>query len=122
MNASETRQYARALEGVQAIERGARVISAEFRENRPGGAEFAITDRAHHARALARERDPNFRPVTMADLKPGTTVRHIHWGICGEIRETGGVREIAWDGSFVQDEVSPEGVVFPSDLEILSAA
>lgn len=61
-------------------------------------------------------------PVTMADLAPGTTVRHIRWGTSGKIREAEGVKEIAWDGSFVQDEVSPEGVVFPSDLEILSAA
>lgn len=57
--------------------------------------------------------------VTMADLTPGTKVRHIHWGTCGKIREVEGIREIAWDGSFVADEVSPEGVVFPSDLEIL---
>lgn len=61
-------------------------------------------------------------PVTMADLAPGTRVRHIHWDLCGRIREAGDITEIAWDGSFVQDEVSPEGVVFPSDLEILGQA
>lgn len=56
MNARETGQLARELEGAQAIERGTRVVSAEFRENRPGGAEAAITDRAHHAQAIARKR------------------------------------------------------------------
>jgi len=50
----------------------------------------------------------------MDDLPSGTRVRHIHWRCTGT--------EICWDGSLVADEVSPEGVVFPSDLEIIGRA
>lgn len=57
--------------------------------------------------------------TTMGDLKPGTRVRHPRWGTSGTIRVVGETTEIRWDGSFVSDEVSPEGVVFPSDLELL---
>jgi hypothetical protein len=58
-------------------------------------------------------------PVTMSDLTDGTPVRHIAWGDTGKIRGRGGVTEIRWDEIFSEIEVSPEGPVFPSDLEIL---
>ena len=58
-------------------------------------------------------------PVTMADLGSGVRVRHVHWLCTGTVKVAGGVTEIRWDGGFVADEVSPEGVVFPSDLEII---
>jgi hypothetical protein len=59
------------------------------------------------------------RPVTMADLTHGTRIRHIEWGDAGTIRVLGGVTGIRWDEIFGEIEVSPEGPVFPSDLEIL---
>jgi hypothetical protein len=55
----------------------------------------------------------------MDDLKPGTKVRHVSWGDTGTIRQLGGVTEIRWDEHFGEIEVSQEGPVFPSDLEIL---
>ena len=60
--------------------------------------------------------------TTMADLTPGTRVRHIKWDTTGTIRRIGDVTEIRWDGSFVQDEISDEGVVFPEDVEIIGEA
>lgn len=57
--------------------------------------------------------------VTMADLTPGTRVRHIEWLETGTIRVMGGVTEIRWDDVFGEVEVSDEGPVFPSDVEIL---
>lgn len=59
------------------------------------------------------------RTVTMADLAPGTRVRHVAWGETGTIRESGGVTEIRWDDVFGDFGVSPEGPVRPGDLEIL---
>lgn len=50
-------------------------------------------------------------PVTMADLADGTRVRHPKWLEAGTIRVVGG-----------STEISPEGVVFPSDLEIIGEA
>lgn len=57
--------------------------------------------------------------TTMADLTDGTQIRHIGWDMPGTIRVVGDVTEIRWDGSFVQDEISDEGVVFPEDVEII---
>jgi hypothetical protein len=61
-------------------------------------------------------------PVTMADLTPGTRVRHPRWGETGTIRQADGVTEIRWDTCFGEAEVSPEGPVLPGDLEIVEAA
>lgn len=60
--------------------------------------------------------------VRMADLTPGTRIRHIHWLTTGIIRVTEGLVSIRWDDSFVEDEISPEGVVFPGDIEIIQGA
>lgn len=57
--------------------------------------------------------------TTMADLTPGTRIRHIEWLMAGTIRVFGDVTEIRWDDSWVQCEISPEGPVFPCDVEIL---
>ena len=57
--------------------------------------------------------------VQMADLTAGTRVRHVRWDTTGTIRVAGDVTEIRWDGSWVQDEISDEGVVFPGDVEII---
>jgi hypothetical protein len=57
--------------------------------------------------------------VQMADLTAGTRVRHVKWDTTGTIRVVGDVTEIRWDGSWVQDEISDEGVVFPGDVEII---
>ncbi len=59
------------------------------------------------------------RPVTMASLVPGTRVRHIEWQETGTIRVIDGVTEIRWDDVFGEIEVSDEGPVLPSDLEII---
>ncbi len=64
---------------------------------------------------------PARAPVTMADLGDGTQVRHIEWNSTGTIRVTGPVTAVAWD-EFAAMEVSNEGPVFPSDLEILGEA
>lgn len=58
-------------------------------------------------------------PVTMADLVPGTKVRHDRWGDTGTIRVIGGVTEIRWDEHIGEMEVSPEGPVRPGDLTII---
>lgn len=58
----------------------------------------------------------------MADLKPGTRVRHIGWDETGTIRVFADVTEIRWDDHFGEVEVSPEGVVFPEDLEVIGEA
>ena len=58
--------------------------------------------------------------TTMTDLTPGARVRHTQWNETGTIRVLGGVTEIRWDDVFGEIEVSPEGPVFPSDLEIVS--
>jgi len=57
--------------------------------------------------------------TTMADLTPGTRIRHVEWQETGTIRVLGGVTEIRWDDVFGEIEVSDEGPVFPSDVEIL---
>jgi hypothetical protein len=57
--------------------------------------------------------------VQMADLTAGTRVRHVAWNATGTIRVAGDVTEIRWDASWVQDEISDEGVVFPGDVEII---
>ena len=57
--------------------------------------------------------------VTMAALTDGTRIRHIEWELSGTIRVLGGVTEIRWDEVFGDDEISPEGPVFPSDVEII---
>jgi len=59
---------------------------------------------------------------TMADLTAGTRVHHIKWNTTGTIRVVEDVTEIRWDDSFVQDEISDEGVVFPEDVEIIGEA
>ena len=62
------------------------------------------------------------RPPTMDSLPAGTKVRHAEWGETGTIHVLGGVTEIRWDEIFGDTEVSPEGPVFPSDLEIIGGA
>jgi len=57
--------------------------------------------------------------ITMADLTPGTRIRHIEWELTGTIRVLGDVTEIRWDDVFGDYEISAEGPVFPSDVEIL---
>jgi hypothetical protein len=58
--------------------------------------------------------------TTMADLTPGTRVRHAG-GDCGTIRVCGCVTEFHPDDYFGDIEVSPEGPFFPSDLAVLPA-
>jgi hypothetical protein len=57
--------------------------------------------------------------VTMADLTPGTRIRHVEWDAIGTIRVLGGVTEIRWDDIAVADQISDEGVVYPQDVEIV---
>jgi hypothetical protein len=57
--------------------------------------------------------------TTMADLTPGTRIRHVEWQETGTIRVIGGVTEIRWDDVSVDDEISEEGPVFPVDVEII---
>lgn len=57
--------------------------------------------------------------IKMADLTPGTRIRHIEWQETGTIRVLGGVTEIRWDDVFGEIEISDEGPVFPSDVEII---
>lgn len=57
--------------------------------------------------------------VTMAGLTAGTRIRHLDWLMTGTVRVTEGVTSICWDESFAEDEISPEGVVFPCDVEII---
>ncbi len=57
--------------------------------------------------------------TTMADLTPGTRIRHVEWQETGTIRVIGDVTEIRWDDVFGDYANSPEGPVFPSDVEIL---
>jgi hypothetical protein len=61
--------------------------------------------------------------VTMADLGDGTRVRHVEWQETGTIRIVGPVSAIQWDGGKFRDmEISDEGPVFPSDVEIIGEA
>jgi hypothetical protein len=60
--------------------------------------------------------------TTMADLTPGTRIRHVEWQETGTIRVIGGVTEIRWDDVFGEVEISPEGPMFPSDVEIIGEA
>jgi hypothetical protein len=55
----------------------------------------------------------------MADLTPGTRIRHLQWRSTGKIRVAEGLVSAKWDGSFVEDEISDEGVVYPEDVEII---
>ena len=57
--------------------------------------------------------------TTMADLTPGTRIRHVEWQEAGTIRVIGGVTEIRWDDVFGEVEISEEGPVFPVDVEIV---
>ena len=57
--------------------------------------------------------------VPMADLTPGTRIRYRKWGCEGPVRVTGGLVSVKWDGSFVEDEISEDGPVFPEDVEIV---
>jgi len=57
--------------------------------------------------------------TTMADLTPGTRIRHVEWQETGTIRVIGGVTEIRWDDAFGDCEISDEGPVFPVDVEII---
>jgi hypothetical protein len=59
--------------------------------------------------------------LTMADLTPGTRIRHIKWDAAGTIRQVGDDFEIRFDGTFGEVQISDEGVVFPADVEILEA-
>ena len=58
--------------------------------------------------------------TTMADLTPGTRIRHIEWELTGTIRVLGNVTEIRWDETFGDYEISDEGPVFPVDVEIIT--
>ena len=58
--------------------------------------------------------------TTMADLTPGTRIRHVEWQEKGTTRVIGGVTEIRWDDVCGEMEISPEGPVFPSDVEIIA--
>ena len=58
--------------------------------------------------------------VRMADLTPGTRIRHIEWQLTGTIRVIGDVTEIRWDDVFGDYEISDEGPVFPVDVEIIT--
>lgn len=60
--------------------------------------------------------------VTMADLTPGTRIRHVEWQEAGTIRVLGGTCEIRWDDVFGDYEISDEGPVFPGDVEIIGEA
>ncbi len=60
--------------------------------------------------------------TTMADLTPGTRIRHLRWDVDGTIRVLGGVTEIRWDDCFTDDEVSDDGPVFPADLKVIGEA
>lgn len=57
--------------------------------------------------------------VTMDDLKPGTRVHHVRWDVTGIVKVTEDIVHIKFDGSWVDNEISDLGPVFPSDLEIL---
>ena len=57
--------------------------------------------------------------VTMADLTPGTRIRHVKWAETGTIRAAGVVTEIRWDEVFGEIEIGDEGPVFPGDVEII---
>ena len=57
--------------------------------------------------------------TAIQDLTPGTRIRHLKWDITGTIRIAGDVTEIRWDDSFVSDEISDEGVVYPGDVKII---
>jgi hypothetical protein len=59
--------------------------------------------------------------TTMADLTPGTRIRHVEWRETGTIRVAGGVAEIRWDDVFGDCMISPERPVFPSDVEIIGS-
>lgn len=60
------------------------------------------------------------RPVTVDDLSDGMRVRHTEWGATGRIRKSRSRTEIRFDPpGRVTLDVSPDGPVFPGDLEIL---
>lgn len=59
--------------------------------------------------------------VTMADLTVGTRIRHLGWGTSGTVRVSGDLVSVKWNGSFVEDEISDDGPVFPEDIEIEGA-
>lgn len=85
-----------------------------------GYPEQRCTHDIHGTELRHRDRSGNeWAMVTMASLTAGTRVRHLQWMETGTIRVLGGVTEIRWDTVFGDYEVSPEGPVFPSDLEII---
>jgi hypothetical protein len=58
--------------------------------------------------------------VTMRDLTAGTRIRHTAWETTGTVRVHPGVTAVRWDDCLAEDEISPEGPVFPSDVEVLT--
>ena len=60
--------------------------------------------------------------VTMADLKPGTRIRHFGWDCEATVKDEGGTLVARWDDLLSADEISPEGPVFPEDIEIIGDA
>lgn len=63
-------------------------------------------------------------PVTrLSDLVAGTRIRHLRWRCTGTVKvdeyDGQALVHVPWDGSFVDDEISDEGVVFPEDVEII---
>jgi hypothetical protein len=62
------------------------------------------------------------KQVTMADLTAGTRIHHIGWDETGTVRVTEGLVSVKFDGSFVDTEISDEGVIFPEDLEIVQGS
>lgn len=60
--------------------------------------------------------------TTMAYLKPGIRVRHIHWDMTGTIQADGDITKVRWDAeTVVVDEISDEDVVTLRDIEIIGA-
>jgi len=60
------------------------------------------------------------RTVAMSDLTAGTRIRHLAWDTTGTVRVSGeGLVSVKWDGSFVEDEISDEGVVYPAHIEVI---
>lgn len=55
--------------------------------------------------------------LTMADLKDGVRVYHARWDLTGTVKVTEGLVHIKFDGSWVDNEISDLGPVFPGDLE-----
>jgi hypothetical protein len=56
----------------------------------------------------------------LSDLTAGTRIRHRRWGNAGTVKVDGDLVHVPWDGSFVDDEISEQGPVYPEDVEIVA--